>query len=58
MAPSSDSPGVGKALKPEGRAVVDIWVSLYDGEDDKDLGAHKSVARRRVGETAVVGAMG
>jgi hypothetical protein len=57
MAPSIDSPGVGKALKPEGRATVEIWGSLYDGEDDKHLGAHKSVDCPRVGETAVVGAM-
>lgn len=38
--------------------MLDIWVSLCDGEDDKDLGVHKFVACPRVGDSAVVWASG
>jgi hypothetical protein len=34
--------------------MVEIWVSLFDGEADKDLGVHRFVACPRVGESAVV----
>jgi hypothetical protein len=38
--------------------MIDIWVSLYDGDDDKDLGVHKFVACPRRGDSAVVWADG
>lgn len=38
--------------------MIDVWVSLCDGEDDKDLGAHKFVACPRSGDSAVVWAGG
>jgi len=34
--------------------MIDIWVSLYDGEDAKDLGVHKFLACPRPGDSAVV----
>ena len=34
--------------------MVEIWASLYDGEGDRDLGAHRFVACPRVGETVVL----
>ena len=38
--------------------MIDIWVSLYDGENDKDLGVHKFVECPRPGDSAVVWADG
>lgn len=34
--------------------MIDIWVSLHDGEKDKDLGVHRFVACPRPGDSAVV----
>lgn len=34
--------------------MIVIWVSLCNGEDDKDLGAHKFVTCPRIGDSAVV----
>ncbi len=38
--------------------MIHIWVSLYDGEDDKDLGVHKFIACPTPGDSAVVWADG